>query len=172
MVHNDEKGIILPPKIAPYEIAVIGRTNIKLKNTFRCCSGKNKDYWIVHGVPIVIDGKKLTRRDTLEVIELEKDPKKQLIEILKDITSNLAKRAKEFKKSHTFEVVDYSRLCDIIGKQKGFCLSAWCGSVDCISRIKKDSNGSLRIINPINKKMSCIVCKKKGRYLGLFGQSY
>src|SRR3989338_8542752 len=66
MVHTDARGIILPPRIAPYEIAIIDDSALydELKLQWRVAYGKTKAYWTERGVPLIIEKNDQKRHST------------------------------------------------------------------------------------------------------------
>ena len=67
---------------------------------------------------------------------------------------------------------DYVEMTAHISEQKGFCKVTWCGDDQCSRKIRKETLGSLRIINDLNDDSKCIHCGQDGKYVAIFGQSY
>lgn len=174
MTHGDQKGVVLPPRIAPFQVAIVGNERLyeKLKNDFRTCKGKNSEYWTTKGIPIIIANNKIIRRDTLEKIEIEKDIEKQINKLLNDIQNSLLKKATEFKEKHTYKTESYEEFKNALLDQKGIAEAAWCGEEECSKKIKEETKGSLRVINETKENKKCIGCGKKAQYKAIFGQSY
>ncbi len=181
MTHSDEKGLVLPPKIAPHEVAVIENENLylRLKNKFRVYEEKQIENCITRGIPVIIENDKIIRRDTLKKIGIKKGIEKQISELLEDIQKNLLKKATNFKEKNTIKTENYEEFKNILFNQKGAVEACWCGSEECSKKIRKETKGSLRVINEINNKTKkaeenerCIGCGKKAEYTGIFAQSY
>ena len=179
LVHADKQGLVLPPKIAPYEIAIIDENNLddknlfeKIKDNHRIVTGKDSKHWLIKGVPLIICKDTITRRDTLESMSLENITEQDIKRLLKEIQKNLLLKAMSFKDEHTLKANDYHRFKEHLEQRKGFCISSWCGDTECSRIIRKETLGSLRLINSLKENHKCIRCGNEGRYEAVFGQSY
>jgi len=184
MVHSDEKGLVLPPRIAPKQVIVIGEDGDGLVGELsakgiRAASAKaeDKDRWILKGAPLIVEMEgnrlKVLERDTLE--EKECDTERFAAEaqdILAQIHERMFKKAQKFKEEHTFQMEDYGQFKEIILNRKGFCISPWCGDTECSRVIRRESKGSLRVVNKPKEGTTCIRCGEPAIYSAVFGQSY
>lgn len=171
MVHSDDKGLVMPPNIAPHQVAIVNGDYKELDEKFRVIKDSNLDNWITKGVPIIISNNKIIRRDTMQEIALKANLVLQIDNLLREIQNDIYEKAGMFKEKHTFRTQDYSEFKELISKQAGFCIAGWCGSNECTNKISQDCNGSLRVINELSIG-TCIYCGEKAKYLGVFGQSY
>ncbi|MBU0979340.1 MAG: proline--tRNA ligase [Nanoarchaeota archaeon] len=168
MVHSDGNGLILPPMIAPYQVAVVdGNTRLK---GFRTVQGGTVNEWVLKGVPLIISDDKILRRDTMQTIKIEKKTDDQIAGLLLSIQNNLFKRADRLKEQHTTTTDDYQEMKKVLSAQEGFVIAPWCGNTGCSLNIRKETKGSLRLVNP--GKGKCIKCNRPVKHLALFGQSY
>lgn len=174
MMHSDNQGLVLPPKIASVQCALIG-----IKNSFkliRTSVNIKKPEAILKGIPLIIEksGKAylITRRDTMEELKANNISEKNIQNLLDKIQSSLFSKAKKFKDSHTFHAKNYEEFTEVIKNCKGFMIAPWCSDEACAKQIRNEASASLRIVNPIKKKSSCIKCGKNAVYEGIFGQSY
>ncbi len=189
MLHGDNKGLVMPPKIAPYQIVFIGFNDKNIvesirNNGVRIYADNSKksvnekiDYWILMGAPIIVtkDGKELTllRRDTLENASTNKNSIiKEIPKILDSIQNNLSKKAKSFHNSHISKAASWKEFEKISFGKKGFIEALWCGNVDCAKQIREKANkNSIRVVNP-SKSGKCVHCKSKAQYSATFAPAY
>lgn len=200
MVHGDDHGLVLPPKIAPFKVVIIpiGEVTEKLAElesnlkengiTYKVDNtNKRPGYKFaeaeVKGFPIRIElGERdlknnqvtLVRRDTLEKIAVpfaEIIPKVQ--ELLEDIQINLFETAKKRRDSMIYEASTYEELLDIAKNKKGFVKINWCGDRACEDKIKEDTAMKSRcLIDDEEVTGPCIVCGKKATTRLYVGKQY
>lgn len=200
MVHGDDHGLVLPPKIAPFKVVIIpiGEVTEKLAElesnlkeigiTYKVDNtNKRPGYKFaeaeVKGFPIRIElGERdlknnqvtLVRRDNLEKISVsfaEIIPKVQ--ELLEDIQINLFETAKKRRDSMIYEASTYEELLDIAKNKKGFVKINWCGDRACEDKIKEDTAMKSRcIIESEEVTGPCIVCGKKATTRLYVGKQY
>ena len=207
MVHGDDKGLRLPPKIAPIQIVIVpiyksqddlNKINIYIQsildymkeNNITCyfdtrdklSPGFKFNEWEMKGVPLRIEvGMRdvnseiltVARRDnnTKETVDV-KDANPFLVKTLDTIQSSLYNEALAFKKQNTFQTNDYEEFKKIIEKG-GFVECGWDGTEDTESKIKKDTNATIRCI-PFEQKnnLNCIYTQKPAKYSVIFAKAY
>ena len=207
MVHGDDKGLRLPPKIAPIQIVIVpiyksqddlNKINIYIQsildymkeNNITCyfdtrdklSPGFKFNEWEMKGVPLRIEvGMRdvnseiltVARRDnnTKETVDV-KDANPFLVKTLDTIQSSLYNEALAFKKQNTFQANDYEEFKKIIEKG-GFVECGWDGTEDTESKIKKDTNATIRCI-PFEQKnnLDCIYTQKPAKYSVIFAKAY
>lgn len=176
MVHGDDYGLVLPPKIAPIKVDVIPIGNdiltsseieiIKSKLsenniTFKVDdSDKTPGFKFaeseVNGTPIRIEiGKRdlenkkvtLVRRDTREKISVDINEVIDKIKfLLTDIQNNLYNKALERMNALTFEASTMSEMESIIKEHPGFIKADWCGRSECEVKLKDKTSIKSRCI--------------------------
>lgn len=176
MVHGDDYGLILPPKIAPIKVDIIPIGNdiltsseieiIKSKLsenniTFKVDdSDKTPGFKFaeseVNGTPIRIEiGKRdlenkkvtLVRRDTREKISVDINEVIDKVKfLLTDIQDNLYNRALERMNALTFEASTMSEMESIIKEHPGFIKADWCGRSECEVKLKDKTSIKSRCI--------------------------
>ncbi len=200
MVHGDNHGLVLPPKIAPFKVIIIpiGEVDDKLNDlknklneaniTYKTDeSNKRPGYKFaeaeVKGYPIRIElGKRdlennqvtLVRRDTLEKIVVSyENLVKTIQELLKTIQNDMYNRAKTRRDKMIYDVKDYNELLDIAKNKPGFVKINWCGDSACEDKIKEDTAMKSRCIIE-NEEISgpCVVCGKKATTRLYVGKQY
>ena len=200
MVHGDNHGLVLPPKIAPFKVIIIpiGEVDDKLNDlknklneaniTYKTDeSNKRPGYKFaeaeVKGYPIRIElGKRdlennqvtLVRRDTLEKIVVSyENLVKTIQELLETIQNDMYNRAKTRRDKMIYDVKDYNELLDIAKNKPGFVKINWCGDSACEDKIKEDTAMKSRCIIE-NEEISgpCVVCGKKATTRLYVGKQY
>lgn len=176
MVHGDDYGLVLPPKIAPIKVDIIPIGNdiltsseieiIKSKLsenniTFKVDdSDKTPGFKFaeseVNGTPIRIEiGKRdlenkkvtLVRRDTREKISVDIDKVIDKVKfLLTDIQDNLYNKALERMNALTFEASTMSEMESIIKEHSGFIKADWCGRSECEVKLKDKTSIKSRCI--------------------------
>ncbi len=176
MVHGDDYGLVLPPKIAPIKVDIIPIGNdiltsseieiIKSKLsenniTFKVDdSDKTPGFKFaeseVNGTPIRIEiGKRdlenkkvtLVRRDTREKISVDINEVIDKVKfLLTDIQDNLYNKALERMNTLTFEACTMSEMESIIKEHPGFIKADWCGRSECEVKLKDKTSIKSRCI--------------------------
>ena len=123
-------------------------------------------------MPVIIEKNKATRRDTMKETEIKEGVKEQIQSLLKDMQDSLLRKSEKFKEEHTYRTDNYNEFKEILLNRKGAAETWWCGKEECSKKIKKETNGSLRIINNAKENAKCVCCGKKAQHSAIFGQSY
>ncbi|MFA5877969.1 MAG: proline--tRNA ligase [Candidatus Staskawiczbacteria bacterium] len=179
MIHSDDKGLVLPPKIAPVHAVVIPIQNTEeileaAKSIKRQLTGLSVEVdsrdnlrpgekyyeWEKKGVPVRIEiGPKdleqkqaiLVRRDTGAK---ESCPMNQIKEkvgaLLKEIQDNLFEVALK-RREDSNKLVDTWKDFEKAIKEGGYVFAHWCGEEDCEADIKKKTKAVSRFL-PLSAK--------------------
>jgi len=175
MVHGDNSGLVLPPRIAPIQVMIIPIMQKKegviekadglkkMLSDFRVkIDGSDKSPgWKfseqeMRGIPIRIEiGPKdieknqgiIVRRDTREkiIVDLNEIAEKTK-EILDRMQSDMFERARKHRDEHTYVAKTYDEFKHIVELTPGFVKAMWCGSVECEEKIKEDTTATSRCI--------------------------
>ncbi len=167
MVHSDDDGLVLPPRIAPRQIAIIPiGTSDRVKELSDKYYNLLKDKYSVYqdntertpgfkfaeaevnGIPLRIEiGERdlengnitFARRDTKERISVsvDSDIEKEVSEILETIQNDMYNKALERQEKLTYVAKDLKEMEDILNKQPGFIYADWCGDEACENKIKE-----------------------------------
>jgi prolyl-tRNA synthetase len=194
MAHSDDKGLVLPPKIAPTQIVIIpvksdqevlakadSIAEILRENGFTVKVDARNDRpgakffeWEKKGIPLRIEiGPRdienqsvvLVRRDTGDKNSVaEKDVVANVGETLDSIQKNLFDKALEFRNAHTWDVNSWEEFKDTLEKKGGFLMAHWCGNAECEAKIKEETRATTRCI-PFDQK------KEKGKCVLCGGES-
>lgn len=167
MVHGDNEGLVLPPRVAPTQVCIIPIQQKKegvldkayelrdrLKKEFRVKvddSDKTPGFKFaeaeMRGYPIRVEiGPKdieagkciLCRRDTREKIEIGLDELEAKVgELLETIQKEMLERARAHREAHTYVAKDYHEFEKIFAEKSGFVKAMWCGDRTCEDVIKE-----------------------------------
>ena len=174
MVHGDNSGLVLPPRIAPKQVMIVPiamhKEGVKEKATELCdmlkktlradidLSDKTPGWkfaeYEMKGIPVRLEiGPKdiennccvLVRRDTGEKISASLDGIEETVaKLLEDIQNNLYNKALEHRNEHTYTATDYDSFKEIVDTKPGFVKSMWCGDEACENKIKEDTGATAR----------------------------
>ena len=167
MVHGDDAGLVLPPRIAPTQVCIIPigkgeevdklaskyydelkeKYNVIIDKTDKSPGFKFAEAE-VNGIPLRIEvGERdlengnitLARRDTRERINVSKDVNilSTVDEMLETIQKDMYNRALERRNNLTFTAKDLDEMEKILNTQPGFIHADWCGDAACEARIKE-----------------------------------
>ena len=175
MVHGDNSGLVLPPRIAPTQVMIIpiqqkkegvletaGKMlealkdfRAKLDDSDRSPGYKFSDQEM-RGIPLRIEiGPKdieagkcvIVRRDTREKIECAIDEVAAKVgELLPKIQNDMYERAKNHLDTHTFAATNKEEFEEAFKDTKGFVKAMWCGDRACEDKIKEDYSVTSRCI--------------------------
>ena len=187
MVHGDNSGLVLPPRIAPTQVMIIpiaahkagvmekaNELKEKLIDRYRIKlddSDKNPGWKFseqeMRGIPLRIEiGPKdieanqvvVVRRDTREKIIVSIDEIETKIgEILEKMQSDMFERAKKHRDSHISVAKTYDEFKDAVANKPGFIKAMWCGDEACELKIKEDTTATSRCM-PFEQEKISDVC--------------
>lgn len=174
MVHGDDSGLMLPPKIAPIQVVIIPIAAHKpgvtekadeiyntLKKTYRAeidTSEKNPGWkfseYEMKGVPIRVEigprdlennSAVIVRRDTREKIFVSIDELPEKIgETLEAIHKNMYNKALENLNARTNPAKDFDEFKKVLEEKGGFVKAMWCGNRECEDEIKAQTAATSR----------------------------
>ena len=188
MVHGDNSGLVLPPKIAPTQVMVIpiqqkkagvldkareikdmlSNFRVKVDETDKSPGFKFAEQEM-RGIPLRVEiGPRdlaenkcvVVRRDTREKIACSIDELPQKVaELLPQIQQDMYDRAKKHLEEHTFDAPDKETFESLFEETRGFVKAMWCGSRECEEKIKEDYSVTSRCIPYKQEKLSDVcVC--------------
>jgi prolyl-tRNA synthetase len=117
----------------------------------------------------------VARRDekTKEVIPFD-EVATHIDNLLKEIQTNLYKKAKNYRDSHITRVNSYDEFKDVINNVGGFVSAHWDGTTETELKIKEQTAATIRCIPLENKEESgvCILTGKHSKQRVLFAKAY
>ncbi|BAB60247.1 tRNA synthetase Pro [Thermoplasma volcanium GSS1] len=196
-IHGDDKGLILPPAIAPIQVVIVPipgegveRYAKDIETTLngigiRCHVDNRDNYtpgykyndWEMRGVPLRIEvGERELKEKTVTLAARNIRGKKtvqreKLVYEVPDMLDLVKEKITEdAKKTFNSLVVSASSLDDF--KKEGLIKAFWCGSKECSDKIENETEKSALGFNLNNDETGkCIVCGKAGK-LAIFSRSY
>ena len=173
MMHGDDKGLVLPPKVAPVQVVIvpIGDTveqakkvaNILERADIRVEVDDSNDrpgakfyYHELRGVPIRLEigAKELAENKVNCAIRYSGEKKlldeagieKQIKLMLDEIQKGMLDKAEKWIKSKIVEAKDKADFEKKLANQEGFIKAAWCGDEACEKSIKDATTANSRNI--------------------------
>lgn len=186
MVHGDDNGLVLPPRIAPVQVMIVPVQQQKegvldkafelkgMLSNFRVKvddSDKSPGWKFseseMRGIPIRVEiGPRdieqnqavLVRRDTHEKIMVSLDELDQQVrDLLDEIQKNMYEKAKNHRDEHTSEATDLATFTKTVEEKPGFVKAMWCGCQECEDQIKESTGATSRCI-PFEQKTLSDTC--------------
>ena len=167
MVHGDNEGLVLPPKVAPIQVCIIPiaqkkegvmekatelkellskNFRVKLDDTdktpgFKFAEAEMRGYPIrVEIGPKDIEAGKcvICRRDTREKIEVAlTDLEAKVGELMETIQKEMLERARSHRDAHTYVATNMDEFVKLFTEKSGFVKAMWCGDRACEDQIKE-----------------------------------
>ncbi len=186
MVHGDDNGLVLPPKLAPVQVMIVpimqkkegvldkafelkealAKFRVKVDDTDKNPGFKFAEQEM-RGIPVRVEiGPKdiqanqavIVRRDTGEkiIVSLNEIVAK-ITELLQTIQTDMFERAKERRDSSISTAVNYEEFQDAVKNRQGFIKAMWCGNQACEDKIKEDTTATSRCM-PFEQEQLSEVC--------------
>ena len=166
MVHGDNSGLVLPPKVAPTQVVIIpiqqrkegvldkayelkdrlSNFRVKVDDTDKSPGWKFAEAEM-RGIPVRVEiGPKdieagkcvLARRDTGEKLECTLDElEAKIAELMETIQKDMLEKARKHRESHTYVAKNMEEMGNILNNTPGFVKAMWCGCQECEDKIKE-----------------------------------
>ena len=173
MVHGDDNGLVLPPRIAPVQVMIVpvqqqkegvldkayelrdrlSGFKVKVDDSDKSQGWKFSDCEM-RGIPLRIEiGPKdmanhqavFVRRDTHEKTVVSLDNLEEEVGAMLDkIQADMLERARNHRDSHTYSAVTWDEFVDTINNKPGFVKAMWCGDQACEDKIKEVTGATSR----------------------------
>lgn len=173
MVHGDDSGLVLPPKVAPTQVMIVpimqkkegvldkayelkdklSNFRVKVDDSDKSPGWKFSEQEM-RGIPVRVEiGPKdieankcvLVRRDTREKIEVSLDDLEATIaDVLAKMQVEMLERARAHVAEHTYVANNYDEFKEIVNTKPGFIKSMWCGEQACEDKIKEETGATSR----------------------------
>ncbi len=171
MTHGDDSGLILPPGVAPIQVAIIpvaqhkagvlsaaenirdtltGKFRVKLDDSDNSTGWKFSEYEM-KGVPLRLEiGPRDIESGTCVLVSRVSREKtvvslvnieEAVGEALLKVHADLLERAGRNLREKTFDARRYQEFLDIAANSPGFIRAMWCGKSECEDRIKDATGG-------------------------------
>lgn len=176
MVHGDDRGLILPPKVAPTQVMIVPIAQHKegvldfaydLKDKLSKLVRVNMDAsdkkpgwkfneYEMKGIPLRLEvGPKdieknqvvLVRRDTGEKLFVSMDELQgKIVSLMDEIQKELYEKAKAAREEKTSSAVTFEEFKSFLQEKPGFVKAMWCGEQECEDKIKEQTTATSRCI--------------------------
>ena len=171
MTHGDDNGLILPPRVAPIQLAIIpvaqhkegvlekaGELRAELAKKFRVklddsdnSTGWKFSQYEMKGVPLRLEiGPRdiennscvLVSRVTREKTFVSLDNIVEEVEkALQKVHDELYNRALKNRQNRTYEAHNHEEFLDIAANKSGYIKAMWCGETACEEQLKDETGG-------------------------------
>ena len=202
MVHGDERGLRMPPMVAPVQTVIIpiaskkegviekceevktllenADLRIKLDNSNNTPGWKFNEYEM-KGVPLRLeigprdienDVATAVRRDTHEKIQLSLA---NIVEEVKNLLADIqANMLKQAEDNLNASIVETNNYDEMVNavNDKKVALAYHCGDSNCEEEIRQNTTIKTRVIHSYCKDQKCIYCGKPSQYKVYFGKQY
>lgn len=168
MVHGDNNGLVLPPKVAPVQVVIIpirqqtegvletagavreklGGCRVKVDDSDRSPGWKFAEHEM-RGVPVRIEiGPKdieagqaqVVRRDTGEKMTIALDAlETEIPKLLDTIQKDMLERARAHRDAHTYTAATKEEMLELAANRPGFIKAMWCGERACEDKLKEEA---------------------------------
>ncbi len=176
MVHGDDAGLKLPPRVAPVQAVIIpiaqhkegvlekadelqkrlaDKFRVKMDGSDKSPGWKFSEYEM-RGVPVRIEigPKDIANNQAVLVSRIDRSKtfvsldniEDELENKLNDIQQQMLEAARKNRDENTSSAADYEEFKKIIEEKGGFVKAMWCGSEECENKIKEDTTATSRCI--------------------------
>ena len=192
MVHGDDSGLVLPPRIAPTQVMIIPinqkkegvlekaqeiKAALSEKFTVKLDDSNKNPGWKfseqeMRGIPVRIEiGPKdieagqavIVRRDNREKTVVSLDNITEAVgEILEKMQADMLAKATAHRDANTHEAHNWEEFTDILTRKQGFIKAMWCGDRACEEAIKDETGTTTRCM-PFEQEHLSDVCVHCGK---------
>ena len=183
MVHGDDSGLVLPPRIAPTQVMIVpiqqkkegvlekafavkealSHFRVKVDDSDKSPGWKFSESEM-RGIPVRVEiGPKdiaqnqavLVRRDTHEKLVVSLDEiAEQVKALLEQMQKEMLERARAHRDAHTYEATDFEAFTKTVEEKPGFVKAMWCGSRECEDKIKEVTGATSRCMPFVQEQLS------------------
>ena len=208
MTHGDDSGLILPPRVAPYQVVIVpilrgnwretvlprakeisaslvaNGVRVQLDDREEYTPGWKFSEWELRGVPLRLEiGPRdvengevvLVRRDTRDKATVPIDGLPDKIQsFLANIQASMLDRARKFRDDHTLHANTQAEFRELFQGRPGFVVAPWCGSAECETKIKGETQATIRNMPLEAARASgpCVECGQAGLTDVYFAKAY
>ncbi len=184
MVHGDDAGLKLPPRVAPIQVAIVPvaqhkegvlekanelyktlseKFRVKLDDTDKSPGWKFSEYEML-GVPVRLEigPKDIEKNQAVLVSRVTREKKfvsldnieAEIENLLNEIHNEMLNAALENREQKTSSATNYDEFKDYIANKGGFVKAMWCGDEACENKIKEDTTATSRCMPFEQEKLS------------------
>ncbi len=183
MVHGDDSGLVLPPKLAPTQVMIIpvmqkkegvlekaawlkdvlSNYRVKVDDSDKSPGWKFSECEM-RGIPVRVEiGPKdieagcavIVRRDTREKIQVSLDEINEKVgQVLENMQREMLERAREHRDAHTSVADTYEEFKEAVANKPGFIKAMWCEDEACEIKIKEETTATARCMPFAQEQLS------------------
>jgi len=175
MVHGDDRGLVLPPKVAPTQVMIIpigsksatcahslyhelkqAEVRVRIDDREDVRPGWKFNEYELRGIPVRLEiGPRDMEQGVCVLVSRVTGEKRiiaqtKLVEEVKrmlvDVQQNMFQRALQFQTEHLYVVDTVTEMKQQLEQQRGFLLAGWCSSHTCEQYIKNETGATSRNI--------------------------
>lgn len=202
MAHGDERGLVLPPMVAPVQVVIVpvaahkGGVTEKAREVLSALlargiraeiddrdasPGWKFNEWEMKGVPVRleigprdVENKQAAvfRRDTLEKFFL---PLENIAEAAEKLLGEVqANMLEKSRKNRDARIVYAKDMGELFAgvENKNFVKAGWCGCRECEDKVKELTAATARVIAEGETSDTCVACGKKAKHTVIFARAY
>jgi prolyl-tRNA synthetase len=194
LVHGDDRGLKLPPKIAPTEAVIVpiwrgsnkGAVRREAEALYSELKGsglrmevdldeEHSPGWKfseheLRGVPVRVElGPKDIEKN--QVVLVRRDTRERLQGLLEEIQDNMLQQATEFRDANTRQAETYEEFKEIIEAKRGFVVAPWDGTDETEQKIKEETKATIRLLPFDREEGKDLVSGKPGN-TAIFARAY
>jgi prolyl-tRNA synthetase len=188
-IHGDDKGLVLPPRIAPIQVVIIptkieekllnyakevknkldGKVRVELDEDQVHSFGWKLNHYDLLGIPIKIEigekelnEKELTvvKRNDLTKLKIKLSQIEEIPKLLEKIQAEMLEKAKKYLESKITTAKTYEGLEKNLEEGK-ICKISWCESEECEKELSKKF--SLRVVSDEKPFAEKCICGKEAK---------
>ncbi|MBP5193108.1 MAG: proline--tRNA ligase, partial [Clostridia bacterium] len=201
MAHGDQRGLVLPPVVAPIQVIVIpiaahkGGVNEKAEELVGALTaagiraeidsreesaGWKFNEWEMKGVPLRIEvGPRdiengqmfVCRRDTHEKTALPLGDAAGVCSLLDEIQKNMLEKSRKLRDEKVRWADNLEEI--VSGVDGGFVKAPWCGCRECEDKVKEVASATSRVMTDDDfSGKKCAICGKDAKTVVFFAKAY
>lgn len=202
ILHSDDKGLVLPPKVADPQIVIVPIFTTKekekvLKEAERIKKKLRKfkvfldkrDYtpgykfndWEMKGVPLRVEiGPKDIKKK--QVVLARRDSGEKEVVKIRELEKKVGETLEKIQKNLYNKAEEFLEKNTLVAKkfeeltkgikEKKLIRAEWCGSEECEEKIKKETQAKIICIIKETPREKCISCEKKAAHVVYIARTY
>ena len=202
MAHGDQRGLVIPPVVAPYQVVIIPIAmhkegvlektqevkklfesygiRVKLDDSEQSPGWKFNE-WEMKGVPLRVEiGPRdiengvmtVARRDNFEKFEMKFGDAEGIKNLLDKVQVDMLEKSRKLRDARIKEADSLDGILQAV-ENKNFVKAPWCGDRACEDAIKEKTQATARVITPDScENKNCAVCNKKAKKVVYFARAY
>jgi prolyl-tRNA synthetase len=187
MVHGDDRGLVVPPRMAPTQLMIVPiaqhkegvldfaydlREKLSAVARVGIDASDKKPGWKFNeyemkGIPLRLEAGPrdiengqviLARRDTGEKLTVPVgELEARVPELLEEIQRSLFEKAREHREEMTSVALGFDEFKQVMAEKGGFVKAMWCGDLACEEKIKEETSATSRCM-PFDQEKVADTC--------------